>query len=119
MSRTLIPVLCSLLVGCATPVTLLTPYQELPGVTFMTSTSKWVVYDRPTVGRAMVKPDAANMVRLVLVAGLSLGSFGTELRKPIPEGVLEEWLVAEGRSCHITDGYPIATYQWEFRYTCS
>lgn len=118
-SRALIPALCSLLVGCTTPVTPLTPYQDLPVATYTSDrTSTWLITDRPRIGRVMIKPDAKRMARMVIANGLSLGSFATELRRPEPEGALEQWLIAERRNCHITDGYPIATYQWEFRYTC-
>lgn len=119
MTRALIPALCSLLVGCTTPVTPLTPYENLPITTYMTSgTTSWLIKDRPRVGRVLIQPDAKRTVAMTFVAGLSLGSFATELRRPEPEGALEQWLIAERRNCHITDGYPIATYQWEFRYTC-
>lgn len=118
MNRALIPVLCSLLVGCTTPITPFTPYENLPAAPYTENHKTWLIKDRPNIGRALVQPNATGTIAMILVNGLSLGSFTTELRRPEPEGALEQWLIAERRNCHITDGYPIATYQWEFRYTC-
>jgi hypothetical protein len=79
---------------------------------------EWRVFDKPAENRLMITPSIGRSMGLGAATGLTFGAAGG-IPKPELQGAAEAWLVKTGRTCSITDGYVVASPQWEFRYACN
>ncbi len=104
--------LCFLaLAGCAALDTV-TQYSHVKFADYKDGRDDWRIFDKPSEGRLMI---TYNVER---AAGPAFGQ-GTNLPKPRFQNAVEAWLTSTGRMCRITNGYPLVSAQWEFKYSCA